>query len=128
MHAALQGAKNAIAVLQRSVLFPALEAGGAGHGEEPIEDHGKCGQVVGSVGHADCGHDGPCEDRWRGDGHAREEEPLERGDDGGVLKLDPAELERGPDADEEGGLGAEEQREDGEGKRGGGGGRELLFL
>lgn len=124
MHAALQGAKNAIGILPRSILLSVLEAGRPWYGEQPVEHHGECGKVVGGVGHADRGYNSPREDRRRRDGHAREEEPLERGDDGRVLQLDPAELERRPDADEEGRLGAEEEREHGERHRGGRGRRE----
>lgn len=121
MHTALQGTQNAITVLHRSVLLPVVEAGRSGYGEQPVEHHAERGKVVGRISHADRGHESPCEERRSSNGHTREEQPLQRGHDGGVLELDPSELQRRPDADEEGGLGAEEQGEGGE--RQGGGGR-----
>jgi hypothetical protein len=59
-------------------------------------------------------NDGPGEEYGRSDGHARKEEALKGHNDGRVLELDPPELQRRPYTDEEGGLGAEEEREDSE--------------
>lgn len=57
--------------------------------------------VVGGVREADPGNGSPCEEGGGGDRDAGEEKAFESGDDGGVLDLDPAEVERGPDANEE---------------------------
>ncbi|KOM49356.1 hypothetical protein LR48_Vigan08g018300 [Vigna angularis] len=68
--------------------------------------------------------------RRGGDGEASEEQMLEGNDDGRVFEQEPLELERGPDAEEKGGVGAEERgdgsHDDGgvEGGEEGGGGRE----
>lgn len=70
---------------------------------------------------ADGGDSSPCE-YYRGDeGDTGKEEAFEGEDDGGVLDLDPLELERGPYTDEEGCFRAEEDCEEreGEGVKGG---------
>jgi hypothetical protein len=124
MHTALQGAENAIIVLQWCVLLAVVEAGRPGYGEQPVEHHGNSSEVVGRICHADPRHDGPREEGGGGYGHAREEEPLKGHYDGMVLELDPPELQRRPYANEEGGLRTEEERENGERHRGSSRGRE----
>lgn len=82
--------------------------------EDPVEHASEREEVVRGVAHPDGGDRGPCEERGRGERHAREEETLESDDDRRVLELEPLELERAPASDEESGLGAEEGREEGE--------------
>ncbi|RWW07723.1 hypothetical protein GW17_00028886 [Ensete ventricosum] len=84
-----------------------------GEGEEPVEEARICHEVVGSVYHAESRHGGPGEERGNDDGDACEKESLKCREDGRALDLDPSELEGSPDADQEGGLGAEEKREAG---------------
>lgn len=101
-----------------------LEGGKSGDGIEPVEEATEGHEVVGGGGgEADGGNGGPCEERGGGEREGGEEETLEGEDDGlRVLDLDPFELERAPDADEEGCLGAEEGGEEGEGEGVEGGG------
>lgn len=120
MNAALERTKDEVVVgdLPAVVLglVLGLEGGDSRNGVEPVEDAVKGEEIVGGVAHANGGDGGPGEERRGGEWDAREEKALEGDYDGRILDLDPLELERGPDADKEVGLGAEE----GEGEGGGG--------
>lgn len=128
VNAAFEGSKdeailrNFPSVVPRFVL--GLERRDARDGENPIEEAIEGHEVVGRVVHPEGGDGGPGEEGGGGDGDADEEEALEGDHDGRVLDEDPLELEGGPDADEEVGVGAEEGGEDGDGDGGVEGGEE----
>lgn len=116
--AAFQGAEDEILVgdLAAVVLgvLLGLERRNARNGVEPIENAAEGHEVVGSVVHTDGGDGGPGEERRGGEGNTGEEEALQGEHNRRILDLNPPELERDPNADQEIRLGAEERGEAGE--------------
>lgn len=101
-----------------------LEGGNVRNRVEPVEEAVEADKIVSSVVHTDGRDGGPSKKRGSGEWDAREEKALEGEYYGRVLDLNPLELERGPDADEEVGLGAEESEGDGRCREAEGGGEE----
>lgn len=92
-----------------------LERGESRDGVEPIEDAIEGHEVVGSIVNSDSGDGSPGEEGGGGDREAGKEEAFQGNHNGGVFKEEPLELKRGPYADKEGGVCAEEGSEDGDG-------------
>lgn len=111
MHTALKRAKYLILIgTDRRVLQ--LEARGQGYREEPIENTRKCHQIVCRIPHSQGRYCRPSEESRRRDRKASKQQSFQGLDHAGILNLDPFELQREPDTNQERSLGAEQESED----------------
>lgn len=101
-----------------------LEGGNSRNGVEPVKDAVEGDQIIRGVMHTDGGDSSPSEERGCGEWDAREKKTLKREYDGRVLDLDPFELKRRPNTDEEIRLSTEEGKGDGGRREAEGGGEE----